>query len=234
MKIADMNWFQVESYLKTDDRVVLPLGSTEQHAYLSLCTDFILSKKLAEEAGERCNVPVYPGLPYGIAPYFSAYPGTITIRPETYGAFVVDILTSLVKSGFKRILIINGHGGNSPVEEAIQPWLDEYPECQLRFHNWWASKAVMDAVHSISANASHASWMENFPWTRLPGISLPTHEKPPCNPTDFNRLPPVKVRSLLGDGNYGGVYQADDEAMRAIWRTAVAEATQLLDSGGER
>lgn len=233
MKIADMNWFQVESYLKTDDRVVLPLGSTEQHAYLSLCTDFILSNKLAVETGEGCGVPVYPGLPYGIAPYFSAYPGTVTIRPETYGDFVTDILNSLVKSGFRRVLIINGHGGNSPVEETIRSRMDSVPECQILFHNWWSSEDVMGAVHAVSPNASHASWMENFPWTRLDRVSLPSREKAPCDPPNLRQLPPTEVRSLLGDGNYGGAYQADDDAMLAIWRTAVAETTRLLDTGWE-
>ncbi|VFQ45891.1 creatininase family protein [Desulfoluna butyratoxydans] len=233
MKIADMNWFQVESYLKADDRVVLPLGSTEQHAYLSLCTDFILSNKLAVETGEGCGVPVYPGLPYGIAPYFSAYPGTVTIRPETYGDFVTDILNSLVKSGFRRVLIINGHGGNSPVEEIIRSRMATVPECQILFHNWWSSEDVMGAVHAVSPNASHASWMENFPWTRLERVSLPPREKAPCDPPNLRQLPPTEVRSLLGDGNYGGAYQADDDAMLSIWRTAVAETTKLLDTGWE-
>ena len=50
MRIADMTWMQVEAYLERDDRCVLPLGSTEQHAYLSLAVDAILAEKMAAEA----------------------------------------------------------------------------------------------------------------------------------------------------------------------------------------
>ena len=61
MRIADMNWMQVEDYLKRNDRCVLPLGSTEQHAQLSLCVDAILSERVSIEAAEPLGVPVYPG-----------------------------------------------------------------------------------------------------------------------------------------------------------------------------
>ena len=83
MRIADMNWRQVESYLRRDDRAVLPLGSTEQHAGLSLATDIILAARVALEAADPLGVPVFPGLVYGIVPSFRAYPGTISIRIET-------------------------------------------------------------------------------------------------------------------------------------------------------
>ncbi len=62
MKIAAMNWSQVEAYLARDDRAVLPLGSTEQHASLSLSVDSILSERVALEAAEPLGVPVFPVL----------------------------------------------------------------------------------------------------------------------------------------------------------------------------
>ena len=60
MRLHDMNWMQVEEYLRTDDRVVLPLGSTEQHGYLSLGVDVILSERVSVEAAEPLGVPVLP------------------------------------------------------------------------------------------------------------------------------------------------------------------------------
>ena len=77
MKISDMNWQQVEDYLRHDDRAVVPLGSTEQHCRLSLSVDSILAERVALEAAEPLNVPVFPVLAYGITPYFMAYPGTV-------------------------------------------------------------------------------------------------------------------------------------------------------------
>lgn len=73
---------QLEEYLRRDDRIVLPTGSTEQHAYLSLCTDNTLAERVCVEAAEPLGVPVLPVLPYGITPRFAAYPGSPT-RPSS-------------------------------------------------------------------------------------------------------------------------------------------------------
>ena len=75
-----MNWMMVEEYLKRDDRAVLPLGSMEQHAYLSLSVDSILAERLAVEAAEPLGVPVFPVLAYGITLYFRAFPGTFHLK----------------------------------------------------------------------------------------------------------------------------------------------------------
>src|SRR6185437_14626708 len=88
MRVQDCNWMQLEEYLRGDDRIVLPLGSIEQHAYLSLGVDMILSERISVEAAEPLGVPVMPSLPYGITPYFAAYPGSPTLRVETYRAVV--------------------------------------------------------------------------------------------------------------------------------------------------
>src|SRR5437764_8006672 len=101
MRIAEMNWMMVEEYLRRDRRCVLPLGSTEQHAYLSLSVDSILSERLAVEAAEPLGVPVFPVLAYGIAPYFHAFPGTITLRAETFFRVVCDFLVSMAEKIFK-------------------------------------------------------------------------------------------------------------------------------------
>ena len=50
MRVADVNWMQLEDYLRGDDRIVLPLGSVEQHSYLSLAVDQILSERVSVEA----------------------------------------------------------------------------------------------------------------------------------------------------------------------------------------
>ena len=85
VRIRDLNWMQLAQYLERDDRIVLPLGSTEQHAYLSLETDNMLAERVSAEAAEPIGVPVLPVLPYGLTPYFAAaYPGSPTLRLETF------------------------------------------------------------------------------------------------------------------------------------------------------
>lgn len=97
--IHDMNWMQVEAYLDQDDRTVVPLGSTEQHAYLSLGVDNLLAERVALEAAEPLGVPVFPTVKYGMTPYFLAYPGTISLRLATYQNLLLDLLDSLATNG---------------------------------------------------------------------------------------------------------------------------------------
>src|SRR5262245_12439926 len=100
---------QLEERLRGDDRIVLPLGSTEQHAYLSLGTDAILAERLSVEAAEPLGVPVPPAQPFGIAAAFTAYPGTLSLRLDTYVALLRDLVGSLRGHGFGRVLVVNGH-----------------------------------------------------------------------------------------------------------------------------
>jgi creatinine amidohydrolase len=228
MRISEMNWMMVEEYLGRDDRAVLPLGCTEQHAYLSLSTDSILAERLAIEAAEPLGVAVFPVLAYGITPYFRAFPGTISLRVESYLGVVRDILDAMTEQGFKRILIVNGHGGNTPAQGFVGEWMADHPGVRIKFHNWWNAPKVWAEVQSIDPVASHASWMENFPSTRLAKIKVPLHQKSMSDPERVRRLDPKSIREYLNDGNYGGLYQRSDEEMMKIWRTAVEETRELL------
>lgn len=234
MRISDMNWMQVESYLTSDTRCVLPLGSTEQHAYLSLSVDSILAERVAVEAAEPAGVPVFPVLHYGITPYFRAFPGTVSLRMDTYVRLVGDILDSLAGYGFRRFLIVNGHGGNTPAQTYLSEWLAAHPGCQARFHNWWNAPRTWAQVQAIDPAASHASWMENFPWTRLPGIALPDGPKTMIDADYLRTLGPGDARDYLGDGSFGGLYQRSDADMLAIWNVAVQETRDLLENMAAR
>ena len=178
MRIDAMNWMQVEARAAVDDRCVIPLGSTEQHAYLSLATDTILASRVAEEAAAPLGVPVFPALPYGMVSTFLAYPGTVSLKLSTYLALVGDLLDSVYRSGFRRIVLVNGHGGNSPVTPLIGEWLADHTDAQVKLHDWWRAPQVWAKVMATDREASHASWMENFPWTRLADVAMPSDKKP--------------------------------------------------------
>jgi creatinine amidohydrolase len=217
VRIADLNWMQLEEYLGRDDRIVLPLGSTEQHAYLSLATDAILAERIAVEAAEPLGVPVLPALAYGLTPYFAAYPGSPSVKRDTYLAFVAEILDSLRGQGFRRFLLVNGHGGNKPVGTLAGP--------RVVFHDWWEAPKTQAVVRELDAEASHASWMENFPWTRLAGVTMPAGRKQPTPRTSED---PKEVRAVAGDGSFGGWYERPDELVMRVWRAGVEETREVL------
>jgi creatinine amidohydrolase len=215
---------QVEEYLRDDDRVVLPVGSTEQHAYLSLATDSILAERVSVEAAEPLGVLVLPAMPFGIAPGFSAFPGTVTLRPETLVAVLTEVLETLRGQGFRRFLVVNGHGGNAPAREPLETW-------GARWHDWWDSPAVRAVAAEIYAgDATHASWFESFPWTRLAGVELPAEEKPMVTDREALReLEPAAVKAAIGDGSYGGPYAVPDAEALRVWAAGVAEVRALIE-----
>src|SRR6266404_2287614 len=113
MRVHDCNWQMLEEYLKHDDRIVLPIGSTEQHGYLSVGTDAILAERAAVEAAEPRGVPVLPALPFGVTPYFAAFPGGPSLRPGAYISVLGNLLDSLFGRGSRRAAVVSVHGGNS-------------------------------------------------------------------------------------------------------------------------
>jgi creatinine amidohydrolase len=222
---------QLEEYLKTEDRIVLPLGSVEQHAYLSLGVDVILSQRVAEEAAEPLGVAVLPSLPYGVTPYFGAYPGSPTVGAGTYGALLRDIVGSLHGQGFRRFFIVNGHGGNKPGREPLETWAAETDGAQVLWHDWWSAPRTRAIVDSIDPDGSHASWMENFPWTRLEGVEQPAGSKPKQDIEPLRSEGAQAVRDLLGDGSLGGYYERPDEDVLRVWAAGVEETRELLEHG---
>jgi len=230
MRVQDCNWMQLEEYLEGDDRIVLPIGSTEQHAYLSLATDSILAERAAVEAAESLGVPVLPVLPYGITPRFAAYPGSLSLRPETFVAVLRDLLDSLYDQGFRRILLLNGHGGNAPAAVLTEEWSDTHADAQALYHEWFGPQTY-GVIRDIEPHGQHASWWENFAWTQLVGVSVPSDAKPPLHDDALQETDPRAFRELAGDGSFGGPYERPQQDLDRVWQSAVAEARNRLENG---
>jgi creatinine amidohydrolase len=226
----ELNWMHLEEYLKGDDRVVLPLGSTEQHGYLSLGTDNVLAERVSLEAAEPQGVPVLPVLPYGLTPAFAAFPGSPSLRLETFVAVLRDLLDSLHGQGFRRFLLVNGHGGNIPAAAVVREWAAAHPDAQAIFHSWFNGPKVLEIAQAIDPEYSHANWGEDFPWTRLGGVEPPAEPKPMLDEAAYRVASPAGVRELIGDGSFGGLYRRSGEEMLRIWQAGVEEVRELLES----
>jgi creatinine amidohydrolase len=102
--------------------VLVPVGAIEQHAgHLPVETDIALSTAISVSAARRLDRPVLvaPPLPYGFSPHHLSRPGTISLRLQTFLTVVREIVVSIVQSGFPRVIIVNGHGGNSAPLRAL-------------------------------------------------------------------------------------------------------------------
>ena len=109
-RLQELKWPDVKTYLENDQRIIVPIGSTEQHSYwLPLGTDSMVAIALAEEAARKSGVLVAPPVWTGWSPHHMALPGTITIRPEILIEFLYDEIKSLSQHGFKKFVLLNGH-----------------------------------------------------------------------------------------------------------------------------
>jgi len=100
---------------KTARLAVIPTGSCEQHGpHMSLATDIeiadALARRLVDDLGEIAFL--CPRVPYGLSEHHMTFPGTLTLRPGTFIAVLSDLLESLHHWNVRRVLIVNGHGGN--------------------------------------------------------------------------------------------------------------------------
>jgi creatinine amidohydrolase len=224
MHFSDLNWMQVEEYLKNDDRLMLVIGSTEQHAYLSLLTDTKIPLALAEAAGKKTGVLIAPPVSFGCSPYFLAYPGTISLRVSTLLAVVEDVVRSAYGQGFRRFLVLNGHGGNAAARAFLDELANELPELQVRWYAWWQTETVGKIAEKYDLPLDHANWTEAFPFTRVG--ELPDEVKPPVESTD--RFNAERVREALGDGSFGGPYQVEDAIMDEIFEACLADVLEKI------
>ncbi len=224
MRFEDLSWFDVESYLKSDDRLIVILGACEQHGYLSLLTDSKIPLALADAASQETGVLVAPAVNFGISPYFAEYPGTLSLRGTTFLDLVEDIVRSAHHSGFHRILILNGHGGNDPARSRLYELANALPDLHLAWYSWWQARSVEEAAMRHGLRSFHAAWIEAFPFTRVG--DLPAGEKiPPRIPGLVNAK---LARQLYQDGVFGGPYQVEDAIMDEIFHAALEDILQLL------
>jgi creatinine amidohydrolase len=225
MHFEDTNWQGIEDYLKQDDRVMVVLGACEQHAWLSLLTDAKIPLALANSASKLSGVVVAPPLNFGISPYFLTYPGTISIQVDTYIHLVEDILRSLHSYGFKRVLILNGHGGNTPAKAHLSLLVNALPELRIRWYSWWTSPSVTRFSSENGLTNQHANWEENFRFTRV--ANSPSYRKPIVEGTS-EILSASATRALAMDGSYGGDYQVSDQLMQKLFDLSLADILEEL------
>lgn len=224
MRLEDLNWFDVENYLKREDRLMIVLGACEQHGYLSLATDARIPLALADAASQQTGVLIAPAVWYGASPYFLAYPGTLSLRVATLLDLVEDLVRSAYEQGFRRLLVLNGHGGNDPARARLYELLNELPDLQVAWYSWWISHSVEQVAQKHGLKPAHANWLEAFPFTKVG--ELPQGEKLP--PSIPGLMGAGQARQVYGDGVFGGPYQADEAVMDELFAAVLADVLQLL------
>jgi creatinine amidohydrolase len=114
-RLADFTWEELRDLDKRDLWVILPVGATEAHGpHLPLGTDVIIAEAMANAGAKALEARgvktlVAPALAYTSAGYAAGFAGTVSVRPETATALVVDIVESLARHGLRQLAIANAH-----------------------------------------------------------------------------------------------------------------------------
>ncbi len=157
IRLAELSWIDIEDYLKSDDRIILVTGSTEQHGrHLPLGTDCLIPTAIADQVSERTGVLVGPTLNLGMALHHLAFPGSLALKPSTLTQVFTDMVESLYHHGFRRILVLNGHGGNIAALESALPPLMQKPALQIKLGHWWREPVVTEIARVAFGSSGHA------------------------------------------------------------------------------
>lgn len=232
--LAAQTWPENETALARADFVVLPTGSTEQHStHLPTFVDTLraaeLSRILAASATDHgLELALLPPLPYGESTHHMAFPGTITLSPETYQDVVVDIGASLATHGASRFLLLNCHGGNREPLALAANRIERDHDLQTHFVHWtdYARDRLEDAFGTGWGHAGdhETSVIELF----YP--ELVDHEAAvPQTTTDRPETrSPSAFDELTEEGGLGDPTAADPAVVEEIIEAATADILQAL------
>jgi creatinine amidohydrolase len=161
MLLADMSWDEAKEYLAHDDRLIFPIGATEQHGrHLGLGCDHQIAEAIAQAAGERTNVAVAPTFAYGMSLHHMQFAGTLSLRPATLTVALEDIFRTAYQHGFRRILVVNGHGGNTAsIDSALAVVTNELDGLRVKQFEWWKESVILKLMNEYAGpqRGTHSS-----------------------------------------------------------------------------
>jgi creatinine amidohydrolase len=159
--LGDLAWPDAEEAVKSEKVVLLPLGSLEQHGpHLPLDTDTVTAFEVCRRIGQRVpgSVVVLPPVHYTPAELSMGFSGTVDIEPTHFIDYLYDICSSLVKHGFRRIIMVSGHGINPPFMSIVSQMVTNRNEALCAGVAYF--DFARDKVRKIVTHGSHACEFE--------------------------------------------------------------------------
>ena len=136
--MKNKTWYQMEKIVNKDTVALLPVGSVEQHGlHAPLGTDLIIAQSLAATQIENENAVVAPAVPVGVSEYHRHFSGSLWVSPEVLKLYVGDIIKSFLFHGIKKVVIVNGHGGNMGPLKELGRFLDMKYNTRIVVWTWF-------------------------------------------------------------------------------------------------
>jgi creatinine amidohydrolase len=187
--------------------VLVPFGSLEPHGVIPNGTDSLAPEAMARDIAARVDALIAPVLAYGMTDAMKAFPGAVSIAAEAYAPFAEAVLDNLAANGFKNLIVLNGHGGNTTVLNAVATKVANARRVRVLVVNWWT--LADDITKSVfKQNGGHAGNNETaYIQAFLPDYVHPERYKPemasPLAPTGAYYTVPVASTILLYEKGQG-------------------------------
>ena len=137
-KLEELNWMEFRRLVpKKTDAVLVPGGTIEAHGGTGLGTDHQIPVSICDRVADKVNALIAPGVNYGITKSLLPYPGSVTVLPETFERYVSEVAIGLADAGFRRIVFMNGHGGNTEALKSVSLRLFREKETYSAVLDWW-------------------------------------------------------------------------------------------------
>ncbi|MFI6345490.1 creatininase family protein [Streptomyces sp. NPDC050560] len=222
--LTELTWREARA-AGGDGIALLPIGSQEQHAaHLPLGTDTLLAEAVVDRAlallaaGDRPpRVVRLPTLPYGHSPHH-LFAAAVSLSADTLAAVLGDILDSLLTSGYRRIMVVNGHGGNDEIMRlAVKRFALRADVSAAACSYWTVTAGTAGEVERPAATPGHAGWFEtSLMLAAHPGlVRTPVSARPPVEPPPLFDKPPYPGLTTERHGEWERVGGATDDASEA-------------------
>ena len=137
-RLEELNWMEFKRLVpKQTDAVLVPVGTIEAHGVTGLGTDNQIPLSICGRIADKVNALIAPGVNYGITKSLLPYPGSLNVLPETFERYVAEVAASLSDAGFRRIVFLNGHGGNTEALKNVSIRLYRDKQAYSMVIDWW-------------------------------------------------------------------------------------------------
>jgi len=239
VQLTEIGWTDAEKLFKETDVALIPVGSTEQHGpHNPLGTDHLVAAALSRAVGEKTGVLVLPVIPVGVSDHHKQFPGTLWVPPSVFRNYVKAVALAVASHGIQKILIINGHGGNTPA-------LMEVASVLRREHHVFAA-VLMAFPPSISGHAGEGETSVNLYFHKelvKMEQAVDTKQRNKLGPLKiegFNRLGPTRFpwdtidltdTGVLGDaGETVKATRASEEKGRELMEPFIEEVCEFVEA----
>ncbi|MEY8415949.1 creatininase family protein [Tissierella praeacuta] len=221
------------------DKIIIPFGSFESHGeHMPLGTDSFISTKLSEGLLKKLNGAILlPGVPFGTSIHYDKFMMSVSLRYDTLVMLAEDILRSVIKYGFKKIIIINGHDGNIPaLEIACRKIKSQFNNINILYiPGWWFySSEKLEAIFHSHSGRGHAGEAETSlgMYLNLEGIdinNLTVEDNSKLNKVNKYRIELISdILERSKKGSTGISKEASYEKGEKIYKEFILYLTELI------